>query len=117
MELALLDCFFMETGNVFEALPANLPEEVTQTLLTHEGIRIERIVSSGQASPEGFWYDQPEHEWVLLLKGAAGLEIEGEGAVRPLKTGDFLLLPAHQKHRVAWTDADTETVWLTVFFQ
>jgi cupin 2 domain-containing protein len=107
----------METGNVFEALPVNLPKEITQTLLSHEDIRIERIVSKGQASPEGFWYDQSEHEWVLLLKGSAGLEIEGEEAIRSLKEGDFLFLPAHQKHRVVWTDADTETVWLAVFFQ
>ncbi|OIO68119.1 MAG: phosphoribosylaminoimidazole carboxylase [Zetaproteobacteria bacterium CG12_big_fil_rev_8_21_14_0_65_55_1124] len=106
----------MEISNVFDAIPANLPEEITQTLLDADGIRIERIVSTGQASPLGFWYDQPEHEWVLLLAGSAGLEIAGEDGIRSFMAGDFLLLPAHQKHRVAWTDAETDTVWLAIFF-
>jgi len=105
----------MRISNMFEAIPANLPEEITQTLLDADGLRIERIVSTGQASPDGFWYDQPEHEWVLLLTGSAGLELEGEG-IRSLKAGDFLLLPAHQRHRIAWTDGYTETIWLAVFF-
>jgi cupin 2 domain-containing protein len=107
----------MEISNMFELLPARLPDEITQTLLDADGIRIERIVSKGQASPEEGWYDQPEHEWVLLLTGSAGLEIEGEARVRKLEAGDFLLLPAHQRHRVAWTDTDVETIWLAVFFQ
>ncbi len=108
--------FLMQTGNVFDAVARNLPEEVTHTLLAREGIRIESIVSTGQSSQEGFWYDQAEHEWVLLLTGSAGLEIEGE-EVRNLKAGDFLLLPAHRKHRVAWTDTEAETIWLAVFFR
>lgn len=106
----------MRASNLFDDLPAILPEEITQTLLVAEGLRIERIVSTGQASPEGFWYDQDEHEWVVLLSGSAGLEIQGEG-VCSLNPGDFMLLPAHQKHRVAWTDADRPTVWLAVFFR
>ena len=105
----------MNIHNVFDAIPETLPEEVEHCLLGCEGIRIERIVSAGQASPEGFWYDQDEHEWVLLLAGSAGLDIEGEG-VRTLKAGDFVLLPAHQRHRVAWTDVSVKTVWLAVFF-
>jgi len=107
----------MEISNIFDAIPAHLPDEISQTLLDGDGVRIERIVSNGQASPEGFWYDQSEHEWVLLLAGSAGLELEGEARVRDLKAGDFLLLPAHQRHRVAWTDADSETIWLAIFFQ
>lgn len=107
----------METGNEFDAISENLPQEITQTLLEREGIRIERIVSTGQASPPGFWYDQPEHEWVMLLAGSAGLEIEEEGEVRTLKPGDYLLLSAHQRHRVAWTDMQTETIWLAIFFR
>jgi len=109
--------FLTQTGNVFDAIAGNLPEEITQTLLEREGVRIESIVSTGQASPEGFWYDQAEHEWVLLLTGSAGLEIEGEVEVRTLKIGDFLLLPAHQRHRVVWTDTHTETIWLAIFFR
>jgi len=107
----------MEISNMFDSISANLPDEISQTLLEREGIRIERIVSTGQASPQDFWYDQADHEWVMLLAGSAGLEIEGEGAIRRLKTGDFLFLPAHQKHRVAWTDAQSETIWLGVLFR
>jgi len=107
----------MEIRNMFDAISANLPEEITQTLLEREGLRVERIVSSGQASPPDFWYDQDEHEWVMLLAGSAGLEIEGEDGARSLKVGDFLLLPAHQRHRVAWTDAQCETIWLVIFFR
>jgi len=106
----------MYITNLFEDIPAQLPEEISQTLLTATGIRIERIVSRGESSPEGFWYDQPEHEWVLLLAGSAGLEIEGGEHVRTLNPGDFLLLPAHRKHRVAWTESDAETIWLAVFY-
>ena len=93
--------------------PVSASEEITDILLHGESVRIERIASHGQASVEGFWYDQNEHEWVLLLQGRAGLEIEGEG-VRTMNRGDYLLLPAHRRHRVAWTDQDT--VWLAVFF-
>jgi cupin 2 domain-containing protein len=104
-----------EVHNLFASIPAELPEEISQTLLDHGCTRIERIVSGGQPSPEGFWYDQPEHEWVVLLKGSAGLEIEGEKETRSLKPGDFIYLPARLRHRVAWTDPGTETVWLAIF--
>jgi len=115
----------MSTSNLFDDIPAGLPEdlpealreEITRTLLMAEGMRIERIVSTGQSSPEGFWYDQDEHEWVVLLSGSAGLEVEGESSIRKLAPGDFMLLPAHRKHRVAWTDADEPTIWLAVFFR
>jgi len=103
-------------GNLFADIPAQLPDEISESLLAAGGVRIERIVSTGQSSAEGFWYDQDEHEWVLLVAGSAGLEVEGEASVRRLKPGDFLHIPVHQRHRVAWTDAETETIWLAVFF-
>ncbi|MHB8801619.1 MAG: cupin domain-containing protein, partial [Rhodocyclaceae bacterium] len=78
--------------------------------------RIERIVSTGQASPEGFWYDQPRDEWVLLLSGSAGLRFADEADVRELRPGDWLLIPAGCKHRVEWTDAAQPSVWLAVHF-
>ncbi|MDX8411057.1 MAG: cupin domain-containing protein [Mariprofundaceae bacterium] len=106
----------MPIRNVFTDIPTELPEEMAQTLLDHKNVRIERIVSHGQASPDGFWYDQDEYEWVLLLQGAAGLMFEGEAAVRMLKPGDFILIPAHTRHRVAWIDPDTATIWLAIFF-
>ena len=102
--------------NLFANIPADLPNELTETLLGRKGLRIERIVSRGQASPEGFWYDQDEDEWVLLLKGAAGLQFEHEAGIRVLKPGDHLHIPAHRRHRVAWTDGHGESIWLAVFF-
>jgi cupin 2 domain-containing protein len=88
--------------------------ETAETLLARPGVRVERIVSHGEASPPGFWYDQAEDEWVLLVAGAARLEIEGEGEFG-LAPGDHFLLPAHCRHRVAWTDPDRPTVWLALF--
>ncbi|OIO67229.1 MAG: hypothetical protein CO186_07850 [Zetaproteobacteria bacterium CG_4_9_14_3_um_filter_49_83] len=102
--------------NLFDDIDASLPDEVTQTLLSAANVRIERIISTGQASPPDFWYDQDEHEWVLLLAGSAGLQLAGENDIRILKAGDFLCLPAHQKHRVAWTDSNCPTIWLAIFF-
>ncbi len=102
------------TDNLFTNLPSDLPEELFTTLLDASGMRIERIVSHGHASPAGFWYDQAEHEWVVVLKGAARLSIEGE--VKELNPGDYLNIPAHQKHRVEWTTPDEPTVWLAVFY-
>ena len=103
------------TFNLFNDLPSNLPDELFTALLDADNLRIERIVSHGHSSPEGFWYDQEEHEWVVVLKGAARLSIEG--AVRELGPGDFINIPAHQKHRVEWTTPDEPTVWLAVFYR
>src|ERR1022692_5031548 len=100
--------------NLFGNLPQPLPAEVVQTLLTAANVRIERIVSHGHASPEGFWYDQDQHEWVVVLKGAARLRFE-DGAVE-MKAGDFVNIPAHRKHRVEWTTPDEPTIWLAVFY-
>ena len=69
----------------------------------------------GQASPPGFWYDQPQDEWVIVLRGAAGLLVEGEPEQR-LGPGDFVFLPARKRHRVTWTGPDEPTVWLAVHF-
>ena len=91
-----------------------MPQEVVQTLLTAANVRIERIISHGHASPEGFWYDQPQHEWVIVLKGAARLQFE-DGMVE-MKPGDFINIPAHKKHRVDWTTPDEPTIWLAVHY-
>jgi cupin 2 domain-containing protein len=77
-------------------------------------VRIERIVSTGHASPPGFWDDQEQGEFVVVLAGRAGLLIEGEAAPRVLRAGDYVHLPAHCRHRVEWTAADTPTVWLAI---
>lgn len=105
----------MRAQNLDDAvLPASAAEQVT-ALLEHGSVRIERIVSQGQSSPPGFWYDQDEHEWVLLVRGAARLEYE-DGETLSLNAGDWLEIPAHRRHRVAWTDPNRMTVWLAVFW-
>jgi cupin 2 domain-containing protein len=90
--------------------------ESFEDLLHRPNVRIERIVSTGQASPPGFWYCQPQGEWVVLLKGAARLRFEHEQAERVLQPGDFVDIPAHCRHRVEWTDPATPTVWLAVHY-
>lgn len=80
-------------------------------------MRIERIVSTGQASPQGFWYDQPHGEWVILLSGAAHLQLQGEAEPRRLQPGDWLDLPPHCRHRITWTDPAQTSVWLAVHYE
>jgi cupin 2 domain-containing protein len=100
--------------NLLSNLPQNLPEELTTVLQQAHGVRIERIVSTGHKSQEGYWYDQPEHEWVMVLTGAARLQFEDR--VVEMKPGDSINIPAHQKHRVEWTSPNEPTVWLAVFY-
>lgn len=100
------------TKNIFDELPQNLPKEVVQTLIRAADVRIERIISFGHASPLDFWYDQPQHEWVIVLKGAARLQFEDR--MVELKPGDFINIPAFRKHRVDWTTPAEPTVWLGV---
>jgi cupin 2 domain-containing protein len=100
--------------NLLTNIPNNLPEELTTVLQEGTGVRIERIVSTGHRSPEGFWYDQDRAEWVLVLQGAARLEFEDW--VLEMRPGDFVNIPAHQKHRVAWTTPDEPTIWLAVHY-
>ena len=104
-------------GNLLASLPRRLDAEQIIALVANENLRIERIVSTGQASPPGFWYDQPWAEWVSVLAGSAGLLFEGEAEPRVLRPGDYLLIPAHRRHRVAWTDTEHPTVWLAVHYR
>jgi len=104
-------------GNLLADVPASLAGEALCELLATPELRIERIVSTGQASPPGFWYDQDWAEWVLVLAGQAGLLIEGEAAPRVLGPGSYVHLPAHCRHRVEWTSAEMPTVWLAVHFR
>ena len=101
--------------NLFGQLPTPSEDEEFTELLSRKGTRIERIVSTGQATPMDAPYDQDHDEWVLLLSGAAGLWIDGEGE-RSLRPGDHVLLPARRLHRVAWTARDEPTIWLAVHF-
>lgn len=99
--------------NLFEAIPQQLPEELFEPLLQREGIRLERIVSHGHTTPPGEWYDQPQDEWVVLLSGSATLQFDS-GESRHLRPGDYLLLPARCRHRVAATDPQQPSVWLAL---
>lgn len=101
--------------NLLKDLPDDLSKEVFDDILSHKQLRIERIVSTGQTTPEGDWYDQEDHEWVLILQGAGELTYE-DGSVIHLEVGDHTNIPAHTKHRVSWTAPDQETIWLAVFY-
>ena len=100
--------------NLFDIAPVGPAGEQFATLASGPHVRIERIVSRGHASPPDFWYDQDDAEWVILLQGSAAIQFEGDAAPRVLKRGDYVSIPAHARHRVAWTDRDEPTVWLAV---
>jgi len=100
------------TGNIFEALLLEAEQESFAELLRDNHIRIERIVSQGHTSG---WYDQEDNEWVLVLEGA-GTILFADGRQVRLNKGDFLHIPAHEKHKVAWTDPDRLTIWLAVYY-
>ena len=103
--------------NLLRDLPDASSAEITETLVVRPGMRIERIVSHGQATSPGFWYDQDETEWVLLLSGAARLRFEDESDTRHLGPGDWVEIAAHRGHRVDWTDPHQPTVWLAIFYR
>lgn len=106
----------MKTDNIFSGIPADIPEEIFETIAESSPVRIERIISRGQATPQGVWYDQDLDEWVILLKGSAEILFDAE--VRPLTLlpGDHILIPAHCRHRVTRTDDREPTVWLAVHY-
>ena len=100
--------------NIFN-IPAAIPEEIIETLHESKNIRIERILSAGQVSPEGFWYDQSENEWVLLVQGEAKVAFD-DGTLVSLKAGDHIFIEAYKRHRVEYTSAEPPCVWVCVFF-
>lgn len=101
--------------NIFEALPETLDTEVFNTLVDSDQVKIERIISRGQQSPESGWYDQDKNEWLIVLTGEA-LLLFADGQSINMKAGDYLNIPAHKKHRVEWTTPETETIWLAVHY-
>jgi cupin 2 domain-containing protein len=103
-------------ANLLAHIPAVLPDELYETLLDAGTLRIERIVSRGHASPPGFWYDQPWHEWVVVLQGEATLRFEGEDAPVALRPGDYVHIPARRRHRVEWTTPREPTIWLAIHY-
>ena len=105
----------MKPANLFNALPKHPATEIFDDLVRSSTVRIERIVSKGHRSPETGWYDQDEHEWVIVMQGKATLAFD-DGSVCHLSEGDYINIPAHTKHKVSWTDPDNLTVWLAVFY-
>jgi cupin 2 domain-containing protein len=101
-------------GRLGEGVPERLPEELVETVARGPGVRVERIVSRGHRSPDGFWYDQPEDEWVALVAGSATLLL-ADGRRVELRPGDWVDLPAGTRHRVERTDPDADTIWIAVF--
>jgi len=102
------------SGNLFAGVPPALAAERFDVLVERPGLRIERIVSTAHATPPGQWYDQDRDEWVVVLRGGAELRFEDQDAVVTLQPGDWVLIPAHRRHRVEWTDPREPTVWLAV---
>lgn len=105
----------MNIKNLFNSIPDALPDELFEDLVSADGVRVERIVSHGHTSPASGWYDQDENEWVVVLQGAGRILLE-DGTEVLLKKGDYLNIPKHKKHRVAWTEPNEVTVWLAVFY-
>jgi len=106
----------MKAANLFADVSATLSEERFEPLVATKSFTLERIVSTGQTTAPGEWYDQERAEWVVLLSGSAGVLFEGEHEPRVLRPGDYILIPAHRRHRVEWTDTTDATVWLALHY-
>ena len=102
--------------NLLAEIPEQLSQELVEVLARAPGVRIERIVSQGHRSPDGFWYDQDENEFVVVVAGAARLVFEGETKPVEMRPGSFVQIKAHRRHRVEWTDPNQKTVWLALFY-
>ena len=101
-------------GNIFTDIPRPLPEELYESILKRAHVRIERIISRGHITPAGQWYDQDDDEWVMLMQGRATILYEHGLQSITLNPGDYVLIPAHTRHRVDWTLPNTDTVWLAI---
>ncbi|ELS01379.1 cupin domain-containing protein [Xenococcus sp. PCC 7305] len=99
--------------NIFDFPPSLPNKELFETLASTDNILVERIISTGQTTPSRQWYDQDRDEWVMLLQGKAILAYVDGSQIR-LKAGDYLLIPAHQKHRVVYTSSEPPCIWLAI---
>ena len=104
--------------NIFKDIPSDLPDELIEKITgdATKDISIERIISRGHASPQDFWYDQDKNEFVIVLKGKAGLIFKGSKKIVEMSPGDYINIPAHALHRVEWTSSEEDTVWLTIHY-
>jgi len=101
--------------NMYEDLPENLRDEIIQVIAENSNIKIEKIISHGQSSPQNFWYDQEQNEFVLLLKGSAELLFENDEQVK-MNEGDYIIIPSHKKHRIEKTSETEKTIWLAIHY-
>ncbi|NLE30358.1 MAG: DUF1255 family protein [Phycisphaerae bacterium] len=106
-----------KSNNIFAEIPTTAMEEIVEELVRSKSVRIERIVSTGQITPEDYWYDQDQNEWVIVLKGKAQLLFQTTDQTVSLQAGDYIHIPAHVKHRVTWTSPNEPTIWLAVFYE
>mgnify|MGYP002410159454 CR=1 FL=1 len=106
----------IENGNLYNRAARFLDKEITETLISQGAVRIERIISTGQCSPNNFWYDQAENEWVCVLQGEGVIEWQN-GSRNILKPGDWVFVPPHEKHRVHSTTSKPPCIWLAFFWQ
>ena len=106
----------LDGGNIFSKIPTNIPDEIFEDVIVGQTWRVERIISQGHSTPKGTWLCQDINEWVILLKGSAGLLFEDVDELIVLKPGDYVTITAHTKHRVEWTDDTQETIWLAVHY-
>ena len=106
----------MILNSIFLKIPDPSTKEIVETILKTDQLKLERIISEGQATPPGEWYDQDTNEWVILLSGSAGLLFEGDEEMCVMNPGDYVYIPAHQRHRVEWTDPNHKTIWLALHY-
>ena len=106
----------MDIKNIFSDIQKHVPDEILENILQTDQFKIERIISRGHSTADGKWYDQDRNEWVMVLKGSAGLLFEGNDKAVIMRTGDYINIPAHRKHRVEWTEPEEETIWLAIHY-
>ena len=106
----------MNIKNIFSDIQKHAPDEILENILQTDQFKIERITSRGHSTADGEWYDQDKNEWVMVLKGSAELLFEGDDKAVIMKTGDYINIPAHRKHRVEWTESNEETIWLAIHY-
>jgi cupin 2 domain-containing protein len=102
--------------NILSHIPKNIQDEFIETLTKKKNVRVERIVSRGHCSPRNFWYDQDTDEFVIVLNGEAKIQFKDEKDIVYMKKGDYLIIPAHRKHRVQWTSPERDTIWLALHY-
>jgi len=106
----------MKKSNIFTNIPNKINQEVFEDIVSNKNIKIERIISHGDITPKGEWYDQDTNEWVMLMQGEAILSFEDDKSSIKLTAGEYINIPAHIKHRVSWTTPNEKTIWLAIHY-